>query len=119
MFVGKLTRVLTYSTISRSMRDYDKEKWVEVYRTALIELEHAAMTGRISDARTAISIRLERLKQLPGLHAQEHQAIEDALNNLRVLEREEKRFADDEKKRALEDALQKLRSLAPKFQQFE
>jgi hypothetical protein len=39
------------------MSDYDQEKWVDVYKTALMELEHAAMTGRISDARTAISIR--------------------------------------------------------------
>jgi inhibitor of KinA sporulation pathway (predicted exonuclease) len=102
------------------MSDYDQEKWVEVYKTALMELEHAAMTGRISDARTAISSRLEKLKQLPGLHGQEYQAIEDALNNLRVLEREEKSFAEAEKKkRALEDALQKLRSLAPRFRQFE
>ena len=101
------------------MSDYGQEKWVEVYKTALMELEHAAMTGRISDARTAISTRLEKLKQIPGLHAQEHQAIGDALNNLRVLEREEKRFEEGEKKRALDEALQKVRSLAPRFQQFE
>ena len=101
------------------MRDYDQEKWVEVYRTALMELEHAAMTGRIGDARAAISSRLEKLKQLAGLHAQERQAIEDALNSPRVLEREEKRFADEDKKRALDEALQKVRSLASKFQQFE
>jgi hypothetical protein len=54
-----------------------------------------------------------------ALHAQERQATEDALNNLRVLEGEEERFAAGEKKRALEEALQKLRSLAPKFQQPE
>jgi hypothetical protein len=101
------------------MSDYDREKWVEVYITAVMELEHAAMTGRIGDARIAISTRLEKLKHLPGLHAREHQAIEDALNNLRVLEREEKRFAEGEKKRALDEALQKIRSLAPRFQQFE
>jgi len=66
------------------MSDYDQEKWVDVYITAVMELEHAAMTGRIGDARIAISTRLEKLKHLPGLHAREHQAIEDALNNLRV-----------------------------------
>src|SRR4029077_11017038 len=101
------------------MSNYDQEKWIEVFKAALMELEHAAMTGRISDARTAISSRLEQLKQLPGLHGQEFQAIEDALNNLRVLEREEKRFAEGEKKRVLDEALQKVRSLAPRFQQFE
>jgi hypothetical protein len=101
------------------MGDYDQEKWVGVYKTAVMELEHAAMTGRISDARTAISIRLEKLKQLPDLHGQEYQAIEDALNNLRVLEREEHRFAEEETKRVLDESLQKIRSVAPKFQQFE
>jgi hypothetical protein len=101
------------------MSDYGQEKWVDLYKTAVMELEHAAMTGRIGDARAAIATRLEKLKQLPGLHAKEHQAIEDALNNLRVLEREEKCFAEAEKKHALEEALQKLRSLAPKFQLFE
>jgi hypothetical protein len=105
--------------MSHSMTDYDQEKWVEIYRTALMELEHAAMTGRIGDARSAISDRVEKLKQLPGLHAQEYQAIDDALRNLRVIEREEERFAEGEKRRALEEALQKLRSLAPRFRQPE
>ena len=29
--------------------DYDKEKWVEIYKKAILELEHAKMTGRIGD----------------------------------------------------------------------
>ena len=101
------------------MVDYEREKWIELYKKALVELEHAVMTGRIGDARTEISARIEKLRELPGLHAQEHQAIDDALANLRVLEREEERFAADEKRRVLEDALRKVRSLAPKIRELE
>ena len=101
------------------MSDYEREKWVELYKRALLELEHAAMTGRIGDARTEIAARLEKLRQLPGLHSQEQQAIDDALASLRVLEKEEERFAADEKRRLLEDALRKVRSLAPKIREFE
>jgi hypothetical protein len=36
------------------------------------------MTGRISNARTEIASRLEGLRNLPGLHAPERDAIEDA-----------------------------------------
>jgi hypothetical protein len=51
------------------MSEYDKEKWVELYRAALLELEHAKMTGRIGDARTEIAVRIEKLHNIPGLHA--------------------------------------------------
>jgi hypothetical protein len=98
-----------------NMNGYDKQKWFDLYRTALLELNRAAMTGRISDARGEIASRLERLKQHPGLHQHEYQAIQDALNNLRVLEREEKRLASDEKNRLLQESIQKLASVAPKF----
>lgn len=81
----------------------------------MLELSRAAMAGRISDARGEITARLETLKQHPGLHQHEHLAIQDALNNLRVLEREEKRLASDEKNRLLQEAIQKLASLAPTF----
>ena len=37
--------------------DYEREKWLELYKKALVELEHAVMTGRIGDARTEISAR--------------------------------------------------------------
>ena len=98
------------------MNDYDEQKWFNLYRTALLELKRAAMTGRISDARDEISTRLETLKQHPGLHRQEYQAIQDALNNLRVLEREEERFAADDKRRLLQESVEKLEILAPKFE---
>jgi hypothetical protein len=67
------------------MNDYDKQKWFDLYKTALLELNRAAMTGRISDARGEIATRLERLKQHPALH--QH----------------------------LQESVQKLASVAPKF----
>ena len=97
------------------MKDYDKQKWFDLYRTALLELNRAAISGRISDARGEIGSRLETLKQHPGLHQHEYQAIQDALSNLRVLEREGKRLASDERNRLLRESIQKLASVAPKF----
>jgi hypothetical protein len=98
------------------MNGYDQRKWFDLYATALLELERAAMTGRIGDARAEIAVRLETLKQHPGLHKVEYQAIQDALSNLRALEREEARLAAEEKKRLLQEAAQRLQSIAPKFQ---
>lgn len=98
------------------MNDYDQEKWYELYRTAMLELERAAMTGRIKDARTAILSRLEQLKAYPGLHEKEHQAIQEAIRSLRMLEREEERLAAEDKQRVLEEALNKLQDIAPKFE---
>jgi hypothetical protein len=98
------------------MGDYDKEKWVKLYHTALLELKEGAMMGRIGDARTEIAFRLEILESVPDLHTEEREAIRGALNNLRVLEREEERLAEIERKRLLEDAVQKLQKVAPRFE---
>lgn len=97
------------------MNDYHTEKWYDLYRTAMLELERAAITGRIGDARSEITTRLETLQLHPNLHDTELSAIRDALNNLRVLEREEERLAAEDKKRILQEAVQSLRSIAPKF----
>jgi hypothetical protein len=99
------------------MKEYDQQKWVDLYRTAVFELKRAAMTGRISDARGEIATRLESLKKHPELHQDEYQAINDALNGLRVLEREEARLAAEDKKRLLEEATRKLQTIALKFQE--
>ena len=45
----------------------------------------------------------------------EHQAIEDALKTLHFLEHEENHFVAEEKRRALEYAVQRLQSLSPKI----
>ena len=97
------------------MNDYDKQRWYDLYRVAMLELERAAMTGRISDARGEISTRLEALKQHPELHRSEYQAIQDALNNLRVLEREEAALAAADKTRLMQESVAKLQSIAWKF----
>jgi hypothetical protein len=55
------------------------EKWTQVYEEALLEVRHAKMRGRIGDARAQILARVERLKNMPGLHAREERAIDDAL----------------------------------------
>src|SRR5580700_2317245 len=96
------------------MSDFDIQKWFDLYKTALLELERAALTGRIADARAEITTRLEALEQYPAVHHIELSAIQDALNNLRTLEREEERMAAENKKRILQQTVQKLRSIAPK-----
>lgn len=95
------------------MSGYDQENWVALYRSALIELEHARMAGRIKDARTEILARVEKLRSMPGLHADEYQAIDDALRSLRLLELEEERYDKEMAQRALDESLEKLRSIAP------
>jgi hypothetical protein len=70
------------------MSDYDKENWVQLFHTAMLELTKAKMTGRISEARASIVERMTKLQELPGLHRDETHAIQDAMNQLRVLEKE-------------------------------
>ena len=98
------------------MNDYDQEKWYDLYKTAMLGLDRCH-TGRIGDARTEIASRLEILKQHPALHQHEYQAIQDALHNLLLLEKQEARLAAEDQKRLLEEATQKLQALAPKFQE--
>jgi hypothetical protein len=104
-------------TISNSQRlkmsDYQNEDWVTVYRSAIVELEHAKMSGRIDAARNAIVSRILKLHDMPGLHTEERRAIADALSGLRVLQEEEERYNEDQKRHALEGALEKLRYIAP------
>ena len=94
--------------------EYEREKWYSVYETAMVELEQAKIAGRIGDAREEIAARIEKLRDIPGLHEREKQAIEDALNGLRMLEQEEERARADER-RIAEAALEKLRVIGPKL----
>jgi hypothetical protein len=77
------------------------------------------MTGRIDEARTAIIARLEKLRSMPGLHAEEQQAIEDSLRTLRFLQAEEERYQAEEKRLALEKVEKRLRSIAPVIKRHE
>jgi hypothetical protein len=97
------------------MGDYEQEKWVELYHSALLELEHAKMAGRIGDARVEIAARIEKLCELPGLHAEERQALSDALSSLRTLEREDAQHAENERAIA-ESAHARLRVLGPRME---
>jgi hypothetical protein len=73
------------------------------------------VAGRIKDARVEILNRVQKLRKIPGLHAEEKQAIEDAMAGLRSLERYE---ADHVEKEA-EEALRKLRSLEPRLRRLK
>jgi hypothetical protein len=81
-----------------------EEKWVTLYRTAMVELEHAKMSGRIESARSEIVALVEKLRTMSGLHTDEHQAIEDALSGLRALELEESRYGADRRRVVLDNA---------------
>ena len=101
------------------MNEYDQEKWFDLNKSAILELKRAAMTGRIGEARDGIATRLQELEELPDLHTEERQAISDALSTLRMLEREEERFAAEDKKRILERAAQNLESRASRLKSGE
>jgi hypothetical protein len=95
------------------MENFEKEDWVSLYQSALIELEQAKLAGRINAAQKAIVARAEQLQNLPGLHAEELQAIDDALRSLRFLEREEARIDAEAERRAIDDTLERFRSVGP------
>jgi hypothetical protein len=97
------------------MPDPDKELWVDLYRMAMMELENAKIAGRIGDARSEIAARLKKLRDIPGLHIVEKQAIDDALSGLSGLECTEERDPGNERQIA-EKALQSLRVIAPRFE---
>jgi hypothetical protein len=59
------------------------------------------------------------LKDMPGLHEPERQAIQDALSGLRSLEREEFRFADAKHREAAKLALGRLRSVGPMIERLK
>jgi len=61
--------------------------WVELYRSALMELDRAQLPQKIEAAHQAIQQRInELLLQRDATH--EHLALEDALRNLRSLKRQ-------------------------------
>ena len=91
------------------MNDHDRERWVGLYKAAVFELERSLVAGRIANARTEILMRVEALRQIPGLHDKEQRAIEDALNHLRFLAREDAEIAKQRKK--VEAALERLRMI--------
>jgi hypothetical protein len=57
-------------------KDYDHEKWVRLYKMAILGLERAKLTGRIEDTRIEMAARIVKLREVPGLHAEEISAID-------------------------------------------
>jgi hypothetical protein len=88
------------------MNDHDREEWFGLYSLALLELERAVISERINEARISITARLEELKTLTGSRERERDAIEGALRNLRVIEREEARLAEEDRQRILRETIQ-------------
>ena len=65
--------------------------------SAVVELDREKLSQRVEAAETAIYKRLQQILQDPN-HYTERQAIEDALNGLSVLKRDQPKFPDWEKK---------------------
>jgi hypothetical protein len=106
-------------SMSVIMGDNPEEKWIELYTSAMLELKHALMAGRILEARTEIAARIEKLREMPGLHERELQALTDALHNLRTLERIELHADVDQQREAAQNALEKVQSLAPRIERLK
>jgi hypothetical protein len=64
--------------------------WMDLYRSALLELDPDKLPKRITEARLAVEKRLRELSPGNGDETQ-LQALADALQNLRVLARGEVR----------------------------
>jgi hypothetical protein len=62
----------------------------------MFEWEHCLMFGRIAQAREEIVKRVAALRDMPGIHDEERQAIDDALSSLRHLERKEAKYEAEE-----------------------
>jgi hypothetical protein len=72
-------------------------EWQKQVRDALLELDPKALLQKVADAETAIFERLQALAKVDGSqsdNAQERQALQDAVNSLRVLKRETLKFPD-------------------------
>jgi hypothetical protein len=63
-----------------------QDDWCVLYQAALLELDPAKLAERIEQAHKAIQTRMDFAKH--NLDSVEHQALADALANLRVLRRE-------------------------------
>jgi hypothetical protein len=75
------------------MRDEDSPprirypEWQHEYQAAIIELDRRQLAKRVAEAEAAIAKRFQAISQSADHHA-ELQAIEDALEALRVVKRE-------------------------------
>lgn len=65
----------------------EDKAWFDVYKAAMLELDPQKLPERIVAAKEAVHLRLKAIEGNSDHHA-ERQQIEDALNSLRILERE-------------------------------
>ena len=65
----------------------ENKPWFALYKVAMLELDPEMLPERIVAATDAVRLRLKDVQGDPDHHA-EREEIEDALNNLRILERE-------------------------------
>jgi hypothetical protein len=72
-------------------------QWQNEYAAALLETDPQKFSERVEAAETAIYKRLQELSQNSDHHNERH-VIEDALQSLKVLKRNELGFPDWEKK---------------------
>jgi hypothetical protein len=79
---------LVYLCLSITMSDVRHENWKTLYDAALLELDQERLPSRIRLAEEAIQRRLAFLSGSSDYHA-ERRAIEDAMQNLRVLRQTE------------------------------
>jgi hypothetical protein len=66
------------------MPEPERQHWEELYRAALVELDGQKLHSRILLAEEAMQQRLRSLRNNSNHHEERH-AIDDALQNLRVL----------------------------------
>jgi hypothetical protein len=76
-----------------------EQKWTALYQLALLEMDPNKLAGRILDARHEIFNRVEELREMPGHHDAENQAIQDAVNNMRSLHKEQQEWAANQPRR--------------------
>lgn len=65
----------------------EDKSWFEVYKAAVLEVDPRKLPERVVAAKEAVQLRLKEIQGDTDHHT-ERQQIEDALNNLRTLERE-------------------------------
>jgi hypothetical protein len=83
--------------------------WVSIYQAALIELEQAKISGRITEAQKAIIGSIEILSSMPNIQPEEKNALDHAVRSLRGLEEDE----PEALRRAVTKTLDDLHLLGP------
>jgi hypothetical protein len=85
------------------------EKWIKLYKAALLESDPSRLPGRIADARAALTERLEALRKTSPPAERERRTIEEALNSLQLLERRKMEVTKEEKRNQRETAFKRLK----------